>query len=435
MDTKRSIIILGAGFGGLRIALLLGRKLKRLQLTDRYQITLIDRNDYHTYAPTLYEIATTSEKTANQCELKEIVTFPIRDIIKNLPIEFKKAEINSIDALTSDVHLTEAGLKHVLHFDYLILALGAQTNFFNIPGLAEYSLPLKTFLDALHIREKVILLANDREEKEINIVIGGGGSTGVELAGELKTWLCGRESVLPNTCRATITIVDSNPTILSVFDRQIIECVTKRLNKLGITITTNARIQKVTEHEAILENGTYVPFDLFFWTGGIKASEVINNLSHVRKHASGMIESTGTMECILENSKIADNNKIYGIGDAICTINQKTGQIIPQVARAALSRATIASHNIIERIKYTEGLTTRPNIKTYIPAGEYPYVIPVGGKWAVAKLGPIIISGFFGWVLKGLVEINYLLSIMPKWKAFKLWIKGLRIFIQNEQLG
>ena len=163
--------------------------------------------------------------------------------------------------------------------------------------------------------------------------------------------------------------------------------------------------------------------------------EICNNLSHVRKHASGMIESTGTMECILENSKIADNNKIYGIGDAICTINQKTGQIIPQVARAALSRATIASHNIIERIKYTEGLTTRPNIKTYIPAGEYPYVIPVGGKWAVAKLGPIIISGFFGWVLKGLVEINYLLSIMPKWKAFKLWIKGLRIFIQNEQLG
>ena len=98
------------------------------------------------------------------------------------------------------------------------------------------------------------------------------------------------------------------------------------------------------------------------------------------------------------------------------------------VARAAISQGTIAVKNIVRE---TRG--EKPNLK-YGPR-KYPYIIPVGGKYAVSKIGPLVIAGFFGWILKGLVELNYLFSIMPNTKALKIWLKGLKLFIQNDRLG
>jgi len=122
------------------------------------------------------------------------------------------------------------------------------------------------------------------------------------------------------------------------------------------------------------------------------------------------------------------------LGDAVCFYNPKTQKPVPGVARAAISQANVVAHNIFEEIKKELNPHYQLRIKNYHPM-EYPYVIPVGGKFAVAKIGPLIISGFFGWVLKGLVELNYLLSIMPLHRALIIWLKGLWIFIQNDRLG
>ena len=104
------------------------------------------------------------------------------------------------------------------------------------------------------------------------------------------------------------------------------------------------------------------------------------------------------------------------------------------MAKAAISQANVAAKNIINEIKNEQSLSKSYSPTSYKPK-SYPYIIPIGGKFAIAKIGPIAISGFWAWVLKGLVELNYLISIMPFWKAIRIWLKGLKIFIQNDRLG
>ena len=172
---SKSIIVLGAGFGGLKVATSIAKKTKQ-------EVILVDRNDYQVFTPTLYEIAATSKETANYLDLKKIVTFPIQELIRGYPIKFIQTSVEALDLINGDIHCA-GNLK--LKFDYLVLALGSETNYFGIPGLLENSLPLKTFMDALAIRNR-IFNAISEENKRIKILIGGGGSTGVELAGELR---------------------------------------------------------------------------------------------------------------------------------------------------------------------------------------------------------------------------------------------------------
>jgi NADH:ubiquinone reductase (H+-translocating) len=429
---KKTIVILGAGFGGLRAAILLGKKIKKLHLTDKYRVLIIDQNDYHTYTPTLYEIATTSKEIANQFQLKEIVTFPIQALLWGTPVEFLKARVESIKP--EDATIT-CNTGEVINYSHLVIALGSEPNFFNISGLQEYALTLKSFNDALHIRERIATFILEHDGKApLSIVVGGGGSTGVEFAAELQTWLCEVTGLTPKVCWARTTIVEGGPTILGPFDKKIIEKAEKRLAALSINVMTNERISSVTKNEVMLASGKKLSADVLVWTGGVKPNSLIASLAIKLDEKSGRVDVTAEMECLPISADLQFSNKIYGIGDATCFVDPTTQRPVPGVARVALMQADIVSKNIIEEIKFSEKISTEKHLTKFEPR-QYPYVIPVGGKYAIAKFGSVIISGFFGWILKGLVELNYLLSIMPKIHAFKFWIKGLNIFIKNDRLG
>lgn len=417
----KSIVVLGAGFGGLRAATLIAREIKRRGLEKRCTVTLIDRNDYHTYTPTLYEAATTSKETANYLQIKNIVTFPIAEIIKGLPITFIKDAVTAIDLINGDIHCSQKILK----FDYLVLAPGSETNYFDIPGLKENALTLKSFIDALKIRDNIFELAQSKK-RGIKILIGGGGSTGVELAGEIKEWLCQLEEEL-GQCEATVTIVESAPTILPGFDERIIKLVIRRLKKIGVSIITNEIITEARPDKIILKSGKELPHDLLIWAGGVRAPDFIAGLP-LKIEKRGRVEVISKLECLPQTPDLRLYGKIYGIGDAVCIYDKKTGKPMPGVARAALNQATIAAHNVICDIE------SRAIHKEY-QTKNYPYVIPVGGKWALAKIGPLVIWGFWGWLLKGLVELRYLASILSIWKSVRIWLKGLLIFIKNDRLG
>ncbi len=430
MEARKSIVVLGAGFGGLRAALRLGRYLKAYKLADKYEVVLIDKNDYHTYTPTLYEIATTSKETANFFNLKEIVTFNVASMIAWLPIRFIKAEVTNIDVAHGDIHLSTG---ERLIFCNLLLALGSQTNYFDIPGLKENSQALKTFHDAVMLREVMTTKVMERENSPLRIVIGGGGSTGVELAGEIKLWLCGPTAEIKNTCSTSIEIIDGAPSVLSAFDPRLVARAEKRLKKLGIAVRTNERIASVSQNSLLLKSGATVPFDILVWTGGVKANQLAYAAS-MKRDQSGKVLTGHDMQCVPEADNLRFHGSIYGIGDSICFINPKTNAPVPGTARAAMIQATIAAHNIMQEILVAEGKIKQVNLKSYVPL-NYPYVIPIGGKFAIAKLGSFIISGFWGWVLKGLIELNYLFSIMPLRRAIPIWFKGLSIFIKNDRLG
>lgn len=425
---KKSIVILGAGFGGLRAALKIGRSLKRFKLQDKYQILLIDRNDHHTYTPLLYEVATTSKETANLYELHSLATHSVSEIVANLPVNFIRAEVDSLDLAGGSVRLK--GGENIT-YEYLIFALGSETNYFNVPGLKENALPLKTFQDAIQVRDRIWNLSMTGKTP-LRIIIGGAGSTGIELAGELKAWSGELVKELLHS-KLEVTLVEGAPTILPGFDSRIVSSAEKRLKKLGIETITKETISSITADELTLGSGKKVSFDVFIWTGGVKGSSVLTNMP-LKTEARGRVEVMSEMECLPQSPDLKVHSKIYGLGDNICVYDPKTQKPMPGVARAAIIQGSVVAHNILEIIKFKEGLSDESRFIAYKPE-SYPYIIPIGGKYAVAKIGPFVISGFLGWVLKGLVELNYLISIMPFQKALSVWFQGLKVFIQNDRLG
>jgi NADH dehydrogenase len=428
MSAKKNVVILGAGFGGLRAAKLIAKKLRRLGLLEKYEVVLIDRHEHQTYTPLLYEVATTSKETANACKLLSVATYPVQVLIGRLPITFLKKELTALDLVEGDLHFTD-GEKVV--FDHLLIALGAETNYFGIPGLKQFSFPLKTFEDAIRLRDKVWMLSKEGQE-HIRIIVGGAGPTGVELAGELKVW-CGELERESGHCNLQIMLVQGSSTILPGFAPQIVNIATARLQALGVETLTGERIASVTKDVLTLASGRSLPYDVCIWTGGVKTPAFLTS-APLSTEPKGRPVAQSAMECLPQTPSLKLRSKIYGIGDSVCFFHPITQQPIPGVARAALSQATVAAHNIIEDIKTAEGSSEPVARRTYIPR-EYPYVIPIGGKYAIAKAGPIYLKGLLGWMLKGLVELNYLFSIMRPLRALGVWLKGLKIFIQNDRLG
>ncbi len=306
-----------------------------------------------------------------------------------------------------------------IDFEYLIIALGAEVNYFNIPGLKEHSLHLKTFGDAIKIRDRITSIFRD-SNKNIQIVIGGGGTTGVELAGEIKEWIPELQKEYGNKCETEITIIEANPVILSNLDERVSEKATRRIQKLGVSVVTNARITKIDKKTVCLDNDKKRDCDIIIWAGGVKANGLTADMPF-------KIDQDTNLES--ENHENA-----YAIGDAAVLYHPHTNQPTPWMVRPAIIEGRIAAKNIFQKILAMEGFVEKPKQYSY-KHRQYPYIIPVGGKYAVAKIGPFIISGLIAWIFKGFVELNYFVSIMPLFQAIKIWFKGFRIFIQNDRLG
>jgi len=422
MEKYKNIVILGGGFGGVRTALSLSKKLKGIK-DNNYRIVVVDKKEYHTFTPLLYEIATTSEQTANDLQLKHFVTYNLKHILRDKHISVVEDTVLYVDINGKSVNLKYRSIS----FEYLVIALGAETNYFDIQGLKKYALPLKTFNDAITIRNAIETATIQKDR--VKIIIGGGGPTGVELAGEIKSW--GRELTgeLHKKCAIDITIVDDGPMILSMFHQKIAMKAKKRLEKFGVKIMTGKRITEITKTNVILDDAELIPYNICVWTGGVKATTLTSELP-VQYEKRGRIEITEALECIASNPNLNVCKNIYAIGDIACVYNPKTKQPTPLMARPAIVEGKIVAKNIIEKIKYGE----KAKIYTYKPK-NYPYIIPVGGKYAIAKIGPFTISGILGWIFKGIVELEYFMSILPFSKALKMWFRGFLIFIKNDKLG
>ena len=425
---KKHVVILGAGFGGLRAAMDIAKKLSHLKLLDTYEVILIDRNDCHVFIPLLYKVAgSPMPEHENNC------SYDITDLLEGLPITFIQGEITSPDVTSGTITLKDG---KIIHADYLVLALGSETNYFGIQGLKEHALQLKTLETAIQVRQAV----SDAFSKtgDIRIVIGGGGPNGVELAGEMRLWANMAEKNNPNL-HVTVSIVEAMPTILPGFEKDIIMLAMRRLKRLGIPVMTNMKISSVTENtimstspasfsnpQNIVDNSAPIPnapvlFDVLIWTGGTKTPDLLNAVP-VAKEPRGKPMAQHGMELLPGTPDLKLAPMVYAIGDNVYFMNAKTQKPVPAVAHAAINEGSIAAHNLVEEIKKVEMPSRLPKPQIYAPdALTYAYVIPIGEKWAVAKLGPVIISGWLGWEASRFIELNYLRSIMPLGKALKAW--------------
>jgi NADH:quinone reductase (non-electrogenic) len=412
---KKSVVVLGAGFGGLRAAMDVAKGLQKMKLDPRvreddktsYEVVLIDRNDCHLYTPFLYKLAAAPEVKSDIC------TYDTSSLVKNFPIRFVQGEIASLDLPNGAVHLKTG---EDIHADYLVIALGSETNYFGIPGLKENALQLKSAEHAMQIRAALTKVF--AKGGTVNIVAGGAGPNGIELASEMRVWATHAQQENPNL-HVFVSIVEAMPNILPGFDPKVAAHAELRLKKLGIAIKTDAKITGVSANEITIDGGEKIPFDVFVWTGGIKTPDMVI-ATPLEKEPRGKPLAKSDMICTPGTPDLKLAPMVYGLGDSVCFMNPKTGKPVPAVARAAITEGSIAAHNILEDIRHSEMPTYDLRLMTYDPP-NYPYVIPIGENWAVAKLGPIVFWGWAGAMFEKLIALNYLISIMPLGKAMEIW--------------
>lgn len=412
-ETKKRIVIIGGGFAGIAAALRLNRELRRSRdLRENWAVTLINNHHSHLYTPALYEIAAIPLGEHTLKFVKSSITIPLADIFEGTDIEWRERNLIRIDAAgkTLEFENTEK-----LTFDYLIAALGSETAYFDIPGLREHSFPLKTFGDAIRLRDKVEAVISSGGD--VHIVIGGAGATGVEVAAEFENFICAMQKRDPGNskCRVSVTIVEGSPEILPGFSSWVIKKTRNRLAALNIDIRTQALVTSVDEKKIVLKDGTALPYTIFVWAGGVAAPAVLRTAGLPLSKKGGLVV----------NEFLEAAPGIYAAGDNSAFANLKTSQPLPWNVPVAEAEGKIAADNVVADI-------AKRSRRPFPAAARYPFILALGNTYAVADLVYFKFSGRLAWLLKLLVELRYLCSILPWWAAAVTWWKYVKVSRSND---
>ncbi len=413
MTARKKIVILGAGFGGIACALRLEKHMQRAGLLAEYELVLVDQNDYHFYTPALYEIAAIPSAEADALTLKRIVCMPIEEIIGTRRITFIQDRVAALDPSRRRITLADGeDLEH----EYAVVALGSETNYFGIPGAQAHAHALKSFGDALRIRNTIEKLL--KENRPVRIVVVGGGATGVEVAAEFSNFICALQEKLvgtKNLSEIRIVLLEASPDILPGFDTWIVSRAKAHLAKCRVELKTNTAVREVTPTEVHLKEGAALSYNLLVWTAGAKGAAVLETFRLP-------LTKKGNLSV---NEYLESAAHVYAIGDAAGFVDSRTQKPIVWNVPAAEDEARYVANAIICDIAQKKKTAFRP-------PRQYPYVLTVGRKYAIADLVFIRFAGLGGWMMKLLVELYYLLLILPLRKALRIWGKSVILYISND---
>jgi NADH:ubiquinone reductase (H+-translocating) len=315
------IVILGAGFAGIGA-------LKKLRDAD-VRITIVDKRDYHTFQPLLYQVATDELGPTE-------VGFPIRDLLhghKN--ITFHQGVVKSVDLAQKRVVMDGVA---AIPYDYLVLALGAVVNFFHTPGADQYALPLYTMDDAIRLKEHILkkLEAVDKnpalmDDGALNFCVVGGGPTGVELAGALVELLRAElKEDYPNLPidDAQVFLYEHSPQLLGTFAPKLESYARKALEERGVKVLTSTGVAKIGPASIDLSNGATVKTHTTVWAAGLQANPIVSSLGVELVHG-GRIPVGSDLQ-------VKDHPGVFAIGDIAAMTDGKTGQVLPGLGATAL---------------------------------------------------------------------------------------------------
>lgn len=404
--SEKQVVVVGAGFGGIRAAL----DLDKLLPSD-YAIVLIDRNNYHGPQPMLFEVAAAHVAEPVETDFlkaRGAIAVPLAHVFKKTRVRIVRGEVSEFFFGEKKVALADG---RRFSYSYLVMALGSETNYFAIDGMIENAFPVKNLNEALALRAEIEEVFARKEKNEfIRFIVGGGGFVGVEVAGEL-TFLLKElaQKYGRDVSRATITVVEGSPSILAGAKTWVQKKATARLQKLGVEVLTNGRITSCSAGRVVLGSGETMPVDILIWTAGIKAPAVIECLSGVPQ-IKGCLSLTPFLN--LEQFK-----EVYGVGDLVASP-------VPATAQRALVQGKTAAKNIAHVI-------AGEPLARYSPVDPV-FVVPVGGRYGLADLHGVHLVGFPAWCLKMIVELKYLVSILPIHKAMRHWLQGVQVYVSND---
>jgi len=444
-ESVKNIVILGAGFGGLRAALDLSRELR---FKKEYRVVVLDRRAHHLYTPLLYEVATGYfEKETVECEgmLKAgacMLLERLPTIISRHHIQFKSCDAASIDA-TGKTILCSDGER--LPYEHLIIALGTQVDYPPIDGLKEHALAIKTVDDALNIRRLIRDYIDRRRagtEEKVSVVICGAGATGVELSAELTRFM--KQQMMQGHLALgdfSITLVEAGSRVLGVFDQQISKWALERLHRLGVKVMLDTCVKRIERGRAVLaprplkagesadallcefakEKEKVIEGDVIVWAGGVRVPKILEDAGFaVDRKGRVIVDAT----LGVATPGVEGPARVYAIGDCAALNDPATKLPYPQVARMAISMGSLAAANVSRAI-----LGEPP---AHFRKPFWGAVIPMGGKWGIAELGSFRFRGPLAYALHKLIDLKYFLSILGLQEALTFWWRGARIYIKND---
>jgi NADH dehydrogenase len=422
MKKRRRVVILGAGFGGLLTAL----RLSRMDAT--LDIVLVDRSDMHVYKPWLYDVATSMLVDPERQELRDLArsaSFQVEHILeanRARNVRFKQAEVKTVDRIAKHVVFSD---DHTMSYDNLVIALGSEVNYFNIPGMKEFAMPLSTVKDAMYIRayiEETFQKIHQSYKKRCTIIIVGAGPTGTEAAAELGNFLmrCDREGLdLCGRCR--LVLIDAGDNVLGPFSAFTQGVARKRLESFNIEIQTQTMVTHVAQNEIHAkatksEEHSIIPYDVLIWAGGVRPNDVLAKLD-LQKTDRGRLK-------VDEHLLVDGSDDIFALGDCAAFIDSK-GRELPPTAWAAVEASAIVAKNI-----YASG--NGDDLKIYKPYKHWPAIITLGGHKAAAEVQGLKFFGGLAFILRRLVDLRYFLQILPFMSAILAWRRGVFLLGKND---
>ena len=413
-------MVIGAGFGGLAVA----RGLRGAPV----QVTLIDRNNFHTFQPLLYEVATAGLNAAD-------VAYPVRGILRRTGnAKFRYGEVTGVD--WSRRHVEVDGQAPV-PFDWLVVAAGATTNYFGIPGAAEHSYPLYNLRDAAVLRNHLLRTFEEADRSSSSLVPGelsfcviGGGPTGVEVAGALVELVHGvLRKDFPHLAleRVQINLIEAGPSLLAPFSPGSQRHALEALEHRGVTVLLDATVEKVSESAIALHDGRTIDTRTVIWAAGVHANHLAETL--------GLPQGRGGRVEVGPELLVRDREQVFAIGD-VALLPDGDG-LVPQVAQGAIQSGTHVAHQIRRAVAGEPlepfGYTDKGSMAT------------IGRNAAIAELPPtkllrrgVHLTGFPAWVawlglhLITLMGFRNRVSVFLNWAwNYFTWDRGPRLIFNN----
>ena len=396
-QSKRShVVIIGAGFGGLWAA--------RAFAGKNIDVTIIDKNNYHTFLALLYQVA------AAELEAEQIA-YPIRSIFRRQKnADFILAHAQKIDYQKKMI-TTDGG---IIHYDYLILATGSVTETFDIKGVEEHAYFLKTLEQAISLKNHIICCfeASAHEEEEtrrrelMTFVIVGGCATGIEYAGALAELIHGplikdyRNIKLHDV---QIILLEAADKLAANMPQSVRDYTLRRLAKMGVQVRLNTKVQEVTPSKVILQNQSELLSATVVWTAGVRG-EPLAQLSDIKTGGNGRVAVSATLQT-------AEYPDVYVIGD-LATISDDN-RALPMVAQVAMQSGVAAAQNILKQISRQPLEPFR-----YHDRGS---MITIGRKAAGVAIGKRTFQGFFAWVIWLVIHLFNLIGFRNRIMVLINW--------------
>lgn len=415
---KERIVIVGGGFGGLQMA-------RKLAKSD-YQVVLIDRNNYHQFQPLFYQVAMAGLEPSS-------IIFPFRKVFQNKKNVFIR--VTEVTEVNTDDQRIETPLGYC-NYDHLIVATGADTNFFGNEELAKKALPMKSVAEALYLRNEILedyegaLTTPDYNLRQglVDIVIVGGGPTGVELAGALSEM---RRYVLPKDYpelnveeEMEIYLIQAGPQLLKGMSEHAADKALTYLEDLGVKVWLNSRVVEFDGECVKMDDGREIYAQKVIWAAGVRGTPI-----------PGLPEDSityGNRLAVDREHRVKGFDNVYALGDVAYMEEPDFPQGHPQVAQVAIQMGKNLALNFKNRIK------KRPAVPfSYDDKGS---MATVGRAKAVVDLPSLKFGGFFAWIIWLFVHLFAILGTRNKLIVFINWLinyvnynQSLRLIIRPRQ--